>query len=85
MKLVDYIYQPAVMQGSAEVKNLKDTVDALKVLQDTPTARLERLLVEHLDCCNYRIDVWKTGLVNVKLSQQRSVGQESNKPSKGLY
>ncbi|HMJ46128.1 MAG TPA: hypothetical protein VK498_02300 [Ferruginibacter sp.] len=84
-KLVDHIYKPGVLQGSAETKRLKETVNALKVLEKTPTARLERLLAEHLDCCNYRIDAWKTGLVQYKLTEQRNIGLQNGKPSKGIY
>ncbi len=84
VKLVDYLLQPAVLQ-LAELKNLKDTLDALKVIQKSSTASLERLLAEHLDCCNYRIDAWKTGLVNAKLTQQRQINTDKSPRSKGLY
>ena len=83
-KLVDHLYKPEVLKLD-ETKNLKEILAALKVLEQTPTARLERLLAEHLDCCSYRIDAWKTGLVQIKLSTQRSTGQQDGKPSKGIY
>ena len=85
IKLVDHIYKPDVLQEQAETRRLKDNLDALSVLKKTPTARLERLLTEHLDCCNYRLDAWKTGLVSYKLMEQRWMNREDNKPSKGLY
>src|SRR4030095_6712556 len=41
-----------------EASFLREQRAALLNLVDTPTARLERCLVEHLDCCNYRLDAW---------------------------
>jgi hypothetical protein len=84
-KLVEYIYKPEILDKSAETKRLKDTIGAIGILANTPTARLERLLVEHLDCCNYRIDAWLTGLTNYKLSEQRKIGQPEKKNSKGIF
>lgn len=84
-KLIDHIYKPEVLQGAAEARALKETIDALKLLQNVPTARLERLLAEHLDCCHYRIDAWKTGLAQYKLMEQRNYQQQNGKPSKGIY
>lgn len=45
--------------------------DALEKLTDVPTARLERLLAEHLDCCNYRLDAWLQGFTNLQLRALR--------------
>ena len=50
---------------------LTEQLAALEHLEKTPTARLERLLAEHLDCCSYRLDAWMTGLVNFQLSSMR--------------
>lgn len=50
---------------------LNEQLRALSHLQKTPTARLERLLAEHLDCCSYRLDAWMTGLINFQLSSMR--------------
>lgn len=85
IKLADHIYKPAVLTEAAETRRLNETINALKQLEKTSTAALERLLVEHLDCCNYRIDAWKTGLVNYRLTEQRSIGQQGNDFSKGIY
>lgn len=59
-----------------EASFLREQKAALLNLADTPTARLERCLVEHLDCCNYRLDAWQTGLFAQRLQAQRSSGQE---------
>jgi len=58
--------------------------DALKILQDLPTARLERCLTEHLDLCTYRMTDWQTGLVNYRLDQMR-FPDTSGIRKKGLY
>ncbi|MEJ2155538.1 MAG: hypothetical protein P8X96_09400 [Desulfobacteraceae bacterium] len=44
---------------------------AIDILRDLPTARLERLLVEHIDLCSYRLDAWMLGLVHERLDDQR--------------
>ncbi len=83
-KVAEHIYKNTILRESPETIRLRETIDALKVLEKTPTARLERLLIEHLDCCNYRIDAWKTGLVNYKLSEQRAKNNNGENV-KGLY
>ena len=85
VKLKDHIYQSNVLWESLETRRLRENIDALKVLEKTPTARLERLLAEHLDCCNYRIDAWKTGLVSYKLTEQRLLNRQDGKPSQGIH
>jgi hypothetical protein len=45
---------------------------ALARLEETPTARLERLFVEHVDCCHYRLDAWKNGLIAARLAELRA-------------
>lgn len=84
-KLIDYIQRPNILHNLAETEQLKETIDALKILEKTPTASLERLLTEHLDCCSYRIDAWKTGLVQYKLTEQRLKNSKNTQPSKGIY
>jgi hypothetical protein len=44
---------------------------ALDVLQQAPTAALERLLAEHIDTCSYRIDSWLLGLASLRLNSLR--------------
>ena len=69
---------------------LTEQLDALEYLAQTPTARLERVLAEHLDCCTYRLDAWMTGLINFQLQSMRyarGVEQEGKGVSyrKGIY
>jgi hypothetical protein len=85
LKLADHIYRPEVLTVSAETRGLNDTINALKVLENMPTAALERLLTEHIDCCNYRLDAWKTGLVNYRITQQRMIDQQGGEFSRGIY
>ena len=85
MLMADHIYKPDVMKKRQETIRLNETLDALRVLEKLPTARLERLFTEHLDCCNYRMDAWMTGLVNYKLQEQRSIAKTDQQKSKGIY
>jgi hypothetical protein len=53
--------------AGAETSALVEQLDALTLLAKVPTARLERVLVEHLDCATYRLDAWRLGLATEKL------------------
>jgi archaellum component FlaC len=55
-----------------EAAFVKEQKAALLNLSNIPTARLERCLVEHIDCCTYRLDAWQTGLFAQRLQAQRS-------------
>lgn len=83
--LSDFI--PQVLNSSNDVTEFKEQIDALEHLKDIPTARLERLLIEHLDCCNYRLDAWKLGLVNFQLINSRNTpgNQGEQSLTKGVY
>lgn len=56
---------------------LNRQISALERLQQTPTARLERLLAEHIDCCSYRLDAWWLGLLNVQLDIMRQIAGQA--------
>lgn len=71
---------------------LSEQLRALEKLSLTPTACLERLMAEHLDCCTYRLDAWMTGLVSFQLASMRYArrqdgeGVEEGAPHrKGIY
>jgi hypothetical protein len=70
----DYI--PQVIGDSSATRYLSEQLRALEQLLDTPTARLERVLVEHLDTCGYRLDAWKAGLIHHRLAQLRFQARE---------
>jgi hypothetical protein len=68
-----------------EARYLTEQIEALKRL-DIPTARLERVFAEHIDCCTYRLDAWWLGLVNYQLALMRNQrGREEGGTAKGLY
>jgi hypothetical protein len=54
-----------------EARYLTSMRQALQTLALLPTARLERLLTEHIDTCTYRLDSWQTAMFAVRLDQQR--------------
>lgn len=67
-----------ILQGREDIDKLLATLKkAVKSLENLPTARLERALVEHLDCCSYRLDAWQTGLFSHRLQsiRERDGGQ----------
>lgn len=90
-KLVkDHITALLKAPGSAPLftNYLVQQLEALAHLENASTARLERALVEHLDCCTYRLDTWKQGLVQFQLSLMRQQSTENDNrqnPSAGLY
>jgi hypothetical protein len=57
-----------------EAAFVKDQRAAIGLLAQAPTAALERALIEHLDCCQYRLDAWETGLFAQRLQSQRRTG-----------
>ena len=88
--LVDYITRRiGDLYGT---RYLTEQLRALEKLELTPTARLERLMAEHLDCCTYRLDAWMSGLVSYQLASMRYRPRSANDareetPSyrKGIY
>lgn len=68
------------------VKYLNEVIQALKLLQDVPTARLERCFAEHLDCCYYRLDSWLMGFLHLQLEYMRFGGERNESDlSQGIY
>ena len=62
---------PALLGIAAGTRYLSAQVDGLRHLQDAPTARLERVLAEHLDLASYRLDAWRWGLLHYQLAALR--------------
>jgi len=54
-----------------EALSLREVRACLETLENLPTARLERVFIEHLDLCTYRLDAWQTGCFYRRLLQQR--------------
>jgi hypothetical protein len=65
-----------VLRTHPSTRVLRDQVEALELLVDASTGRLERALVEHLDTVTYRLDAWRLGLVNVQLEMMRGIPQD---------
>lgn len=61
--------------ANASTQQLEEVLDALEVLKRAPTARLERCLVEHLDCCHYRLDAWLLSFLRLRLAALRFAGE----------
>ena len=82
--LGEYILLPSVLRNAVETTDLREVLSALDFLKGSSTAALERVFAEHVDCCSYRVDAWKTGLTAARLEEMRAQNQEKG-PSTGLY
>ena len=71
--------------GTAATAPLAEQVQALGLLADLPTARLERVLVEHLDCATYRLDAWQLGLATERLGELRFGPDGSGLTRRGVH
>lgn len=83
--LAEYVLLPAVLHGAAEAEDLNEVISALGRLAELPTARLERLFSEHIDCCSYRLDAWKAGVVATRLEEMRAPDAHTQAPRQGVY
>jgi hypothetical protein len=80
MRVGDFI--PTIIETMSPY--LRTQLQALDVLKTATTAALERAFVEHIDCCSYRLDAWRTALVSCQLSFLR--GEEDGKlGNPGVY
>ncbi len=66
-------------------KNFADAKDGLAALAKLPTARLERLLAEHIDTVNYRLDSWQTALFDLRARTHRNLNGKEDARRLGLY
>jgi hypothetical protein len=73
-----------VLDTSPAAADLSEQLKALKELAKLPTARLERVFAEHLDCATYRLDAWRLGLVNERLAELRK-DPAGGAPKRGLH
>jgi hypothetical protein len=79
--LVDFI--PTVLSSSGPTAALDEQARSLGVLSALPTAKLERVLTEHLDLATYRLDAWRLGLATERLTELRFTADGTAKP--GLH
>ncbi len=85
--LVDFI-PTALAQpnaGTGPTAELSEQLAALDVLAGLPTARLERVLAEHLDLATYRLDGWRLGQATERLSELRFGAAGSDPARPGLH
>jgi len=81
--LAEYVLLPSVLATAVETLDLREIVGALGFLKNVPTSRLERLFAEHIDCCTYRLDAWKTALTAARLEEMRAAGLQGRQT--GVY
>jgi len=80
-------YIPQHIDELKEAAVFRDVLAGLKKLEHVPTARLERLLMEHIDTVSYRYDAWMLGYLHLQLEQMRGLknsGPDSS-PKRGVY
>ena len=65
--------------------DLADQIRAVRALSGTPTAKLERALMEHVDILTYRFDAWRLGLVRWQLDRMRLSAAGQSQARQGLY
>jgi len=70
MAVAEFLNTPEGLQLPAAF-SLAEVKAAIGLLENLPTARLERLFTEHLDLCSYRLDAWETALFSNRLLQLR--------------
>jgi hypothetical protein len=85
--LAEHVLKPEVLTTAPETQDLGGIMRALEFLENVPTARLERVFSEHVDCCSYRLDAWKTGLAATRLEELRDRRPDAagTRFDRGLY
>ncbi len=72
-----------------EADAFKDVLAGLRQLEDVPTARLERALMEHIDTVSYRYDAWILGYLHLQLEHMRGLHEQNsdheNLPICGIF
>jgi hypothetical protein len=80
----DYI--PTIIKTEVASQYMKEQLEALEKLKSVSTAKLERLFTEHIDCCTYRLDAWKAGIMNYQLSLMRqNLRDTDGEPKQGIH
>lgn len=78
-------YIPTILGTADETRDLSEQIAALELLKNVPTARLERVLAEHLDTASYRLDAWQLALVRYQLETMRYERGREGGARRGLY
>ena len=80
-------YIPQHIDTLDEATAFRDVLAGLKNLQDVPTARLDRALMEHIDTVSYRYDAWILGYLHLQLEHMRGlhIAESEYTPQRGVY
>ncbi|TYB44007.1 hypothetical protein [Actinomadura chibensis] len=78
-------YIRTVLGTHPATAELDEQIRALGLLAGLPTARLERVLAEHVDCATYRLDAWRLGLANERLAELRYGPGGTDAPRRGVH
>lgn len=80
-------YIPLHVDELDEAAAFRDVLGGLALLENVPTARLERLMMEHIDTVSYRHDAWILGYLHLQLEQMRGLHtpDADNSPIPGVY
>jgi hypothetical protein len=81
--LLKVVYLPQL--AGDEGRYVQQQLDALAVLREMPTARLERALTEHIDTLSYRLDAWQASLFARRLHRQRQLDDAPDQRRTGVY
>lgn len=68
LSLASFVWLP---DPRPETRRLREYREFLTMLEDLPTAELERLLTETLDVCSHRLDAWVTSMFAERLDAMR--------------
>ena len=81
--LLEVLHSPQLAGDSG--LGVAEQRDALTWLRGLSTARLERVLIEHVDTLSYRLDAWQTSLFTRRLQRQRRLDAPPGKRRTGVY
>ncbi len=88
LSVADHILNKAASNSNeSELANLVEVREALSILSQMKTARLERCFVEHLDSLTYRLDAWQSAMIVYRLQKNRNVLSRTNtsEVTPGIY
>ena len=75
LNLAAFVWQDVVLPQN---RRLREFREFLGILENLPTAELERLLTETLDVCSHRLDAWITSMYNDRLTAMRRANGDAS-------
>lgn len=76
--LEEYIFTDNLNLSNPNFRKVDNFKKSLEILEDLPTAELERLMTETIDSCAYRLDAWITSLATKRLESLRENNRNGN-------